>query len=143
VSERCGERLTLTCELQRGHGGPHWEDERPALRAEVERLRTLARFASAILDQFFNDGEFGDLDGGWVQDKAVELGLLVHPETAHDPDECEGCADEPRSCYVLSALSGEEEKCCDYADCAWNIGKAHLLHTPTEGQAETILGGKP
>jgi aromatic ring-cleaving dioxygenase len=83
-----------------------------ALKAEVERLTALARFASAVLDQFFNDGEFGDLDGAWVQDKAVELGLLVHPETAHDPDDCEGCADEPRSCYVLAAaaLAGEEGK---------------------------------
>jgi hypothetical protein len=73
--------------------------------AEIERLRALASFGLAVIAEYTEGSYFGDLDGGWVQDKAVELGVLVHPETAHDPNDCEGCADEPRSCYVLSDIA--------------------------------------
>jgi hypothetical protein len=75
--------------------------------ARVETPQPLAAFGKAIIESYFNDGYFGDLDGGDVQEKAVELGLLVHPEVAHDPDDCEACHDEPRSCYVLSAAALE------------------------------------
>jgi hypothetical protein len=76
-----------------------------AEKAEIDaaRMRVLADFGASIVEAYFDDGDFGDLDGGWVQDKAVELGLLVHPVVPHSPDDCEGCADEPGSCYVLDA----------------------------------------
>ena len=79
-------------------------------REENKTLRALAAFGKAIIEDYFNDGDFGDLDGGDVQEKAVEVGLLVHPEVAHDPNDCEGCSDEPRSCYVLSAAALGEVK---------------------------------
>jgi hypothetical protein len=90
-----------------------WFEEKAradAAEARVAALLPLATFGKAIIESF-NDGDFGGLDGDVVQEKAVEIGLLVHPEVAHDPDDCEGCSDEPRSCYVLSeAATALEEK---------------------------------
>ena len=96
------ERDRLHNEVNRSHS------EILSLKAEIARLRALASFGKAVIDDYVReDGDFGDLDGGWVQDKAIELGLLVHPATPHDPNDCEACYEEPGSCYVLSDIARE------------------------------------
>jgi hypothetical protein len=74
-------------------------------------LQALAKFGAAVIEEA--RGELGDLDGGWLQDKAVECGVL-EPVTALAPcgDECR-CAeydDFPQECFqypddVRSALT--------------------------------------
>ncbi len=52
-------------------------------RAQEPGTETLRAFACAVLDGYVT-GVVGDLDGGWLQDKALELGLLV--ESGNDGD---------------------------------------------------------
>jgi len=71
---------------------------------ELQRLRPLAQFALAVLEE--SRSELADLDGGWLQDKAAELGLLVRvPVTEPCGDECR-CAEYgafPQDCLRYSA----------------------------------------
>jgi hypothetical protein len=79
-------------------------------------LQALAKFGAAVIEEA--RGELGDLDGGWLQDKAVECGVL-EPVTALAPcgDECR-CAeydDFPQECFqypddVRSALTKISEQ---------------------------------
>lgn len=50
-----------------------------------KHLETLKAFARAVLDGY-RTGEVGDIDGGWLQDKALELGLLVASDAEGDPN---------------------------------------------------------
>lgn len=68
-------------------------------------LTALERFALAVLDDARES--YGDLDGAWVHEKAVELGIFT-PETVTapcDPDNCPCAevADFPQECYRYSA----------------------------------------
>ena len=67
-------------------------------------MTNLERFALAVLEE--SRDELCDLDGGWLQDQAEELGLLVRSVvTAPCNDECCPCADTgfPTDCLRYSA----------------------------------------
>jgi hypothetical protein len=49
--------------------------EAPTSAPQGGDLRPLIAFARAVLDGY-HTGEVGDIDGGWLQEKALELGLL-------------------------------------------------------------------
>jgi len=53
--------------------------------ALIEKHTTLALFARAVLDGYVT-GVVGDIDGGWLQDKAAELGLIVESGSDDDPN---------------------------------------------------------
>jgi hypothetical protein len=66
----------------------------------------LAAFGLAVLEE--SRMELADLDGGWLQDKAEELGLLVRVTVAEPCGEQCRCAeygDFPREClrYIAQA----------------------------------------
>lgn len=74
-----------------------WGKE-PETAAERYRL-----FAGMILKMHRNDGQPGDVDGGWLQDVATEIGLLEKFDVPTDG--CgEGCAciGESDYCYRLT-----------------------------------------
>ncbi len=60
---------------------------------DVEALRT---FAQAVMEAW----PYGDVDGGWLQDKALELGLLEKRE-----DQCQPCGE---SCLCAESVGPEE-----------------------------------
>lgn len=66
---------------------------------ENERLSALAAYGLACFDE--TRSELADLDGSWLQDKAVELGLL---HEVHTTEPCGGCCrcsewdDFPQDC---------------------------------------------
>ena len=70
--------------------------------------RKLIRFAGAVIDQYHNDGQMGDVDGGWISDKLVDLGVTV-PVPVTEPcceDNCT-CAEYdniPGNCHRLEAM---------------------------------------
>jgi hypothetical protein len=77
-----------------------------ALRAsppEAEGPSPLELFAMEVID---NSREYmGDVDGGWIQDRAAALGILVEtPVTEACGEECQ-CAEFgfPSECYRYSA----------------------------------------
>lgn len=76
----------------------------PVSAAELALLRPLAQFALAVLEE--SRSELADLDGGWIQDRAEKLGLLVCvPVTEPCGDECR-CAEYgafPQDCLRYSA----------------------------------------
>ena len=47
-----------------------------AAREPQDMAQALQEFAVCVLDGY-RTGVVGDIDGGWLQDKAIELGLLV------------------------------------------------------------------
>lgn len=66
-------------------------------------MSALERFAIAVLAE--SREELGDIDGGWLQDKAVELGVLVAVEVdgpCADQCRCEEYGDWPMNCYRYS-----------------------------------------
>jgi hypothetical protein len=71
------------------------------LRAALTASEKLAAYGAAVLAE--SREEFGDLDGGFLHDKAVEVGALVEVEVTEACAE-EGChcaeyGDFPQSCY--------------------------------------------
>jgi hypothetical protein len=50
------------------------KEENIRLEAELKAANVLARFGLAVLEEARID--LGDVDGGWLQDKALELGAL-------------------------------------------------------------------
>lgn len=87
------------CLLEAGHKGDHqWEP----LFSNTS-LDRLAIFGRMVLEQ--SRESFGDVDGGWIQDKAIECGLLQEvPVTASCGDDCR-CAewdDFPQRCLRLT-----------------------------------------
>ena len=70
-------------------------------------MSALEKFALAVLEESRN--ELCDLDGGWLQDKAEELGLLVREEAVEACDEewckCAEYGDFPQSCLRYSELT--------------------------------------
>src|SRR6187399_1900916 len=72
-----------------------------ALRSALTASEKLAAYGSAILAA--SREEFGDLDGGFLQDKAAELGVLVEIQVTEACAE-EGChcaeyGDFPQNCF--------------------------------------------
>ena len=67
-------------------------------------MTALEQFALAVLEESRHD--LGDLDGGWLQDKAEELGLLVRVDVAEPCGEYCHCAEYgafPQQCLQYSA----------------------------------------
>lgn len=70
-------------------------------------LRNLAKFGEAVLEEF--QEAYTDIDGGWLQDKAVECGVLVEVEATEpcgDNCGCAGVTDFPTTCYRRAADVG-------------------------------------
>jgi len=65
-----------------------------ALRAENERLRALALFGKAMLAEWWDDGNPGDIDGADAQEAAEASGLWHQVERHADGVECEWCGGE-------------------------------------------------
>lgn len=66
-------------------------------------MNALERFGLAVLAE--SREELGDIDGGWLQDKAIELGVLVAVEVASPcaaQCRCEEYGDWPMYCYRYS-----------------------------------------
>jgi len=66
---------------------------------ENERLSALAAYGLACFDE--TRSELADLDGSWLQDKAVELGLLREVHVTEPCGDCCRCAewdDFPQDC---------------------------------------------
>ena len=79
--------------------------ENRALRAENEGLIPLAKLGKWVLDMRA-EHDCADLDGGDIQDKAVELGLLEGVKVTESCGENCNCAeygDFPLTCFRLSA----------------------------------------
>jgi hypothetical protein len=101
----------------------------PMIAAAVATLRGLApapatdgdaRDAAARLVLAIFEEDRGDIDGGWLQDKAVECGVLVEVEATErcvDPEigncACAEYGDFPMTCYrlnsELAAIAKEKE----------------------------------
>lgn len=83
-------------------------------RLRADQVEALRAFAAAILGEAYEFGG-GDIDGGWLQDKGVETGVIVkvHVEEPCSEDHC-ACAewdDFPQECYRIApfVLVGGEE----------------------------------
>ena len=63
-------------------------------------MTPLERFALAVLEE--SRDELADLDGGWLQDKAEELGLLVRVQVTEPCGEGCRCEDFPQYCLRYS-----------------------------------------
>lgn len=64
----------------------------------------LAALGASVLRQWHNEGERGDLDGGWIQEEAARLGVLVpveRTEPCGDTCVCAEYADPPFTCYEI------------------------------------------
>jgi len=75
-------------------------DAIPVAADEGTTLRALAVFALAVLEE--TREELADLDGGWLQDKAEELGLLVRVEVVVPCGVTCRCEDFPMDCLRYS-----------------------------------------
>ena len=64
-------------------------------------MTPLEKFALAVLAE--SRDSLGDLDGGWLQDKAEELGLLVRVPVTEPCGEACRCEDFPSDCLRYSA----------------------------------------
>ena len=53
------------------------DEARTALLAYVAGVEQLATFGARVLMQHHGDGERGDVDGGWLQEAAVESGVMT------------------------------------------------------------------
>jgi hypothetical protein len=79
-------------------------------RLEVaEAERPLVTFARDVIDEFFHDGTCGDIDGGWLQDRLIDLKLVAHP--AAPVEGCNCCEEDPGECWhpvpiALRAVEG-------------------------------------
>lgn len=89
-------------------------DERTRNRAKRERQESateaLAKLGAWVLQQSRDD--FGDVDGGSIQDKAIELGLLEAIKVSQPCGELCRCAeydDFPQTCLRLTPLAILEE----------------------------------
>ena len=71
--------------------------ELAAALARAESAEKLARFGALVLDEHREN--IGDIDGGWMQDKAEEMGLLERVEVQ------KACGDENTPC-----------SCAEYGD---------------------------
>jgi hypothetical protein len=78
-------------------------------RADTAEARTVeANKAARLVAEIFNEDR-GDIDGGWLQDKAVECGVLIPVEATEpciDPEQgncaCAEYGDFPLTCYRLN-----------------------------------------
>ena len=80
--------------------------------AELTKLKAFALWA---LDGY-RDGDIGDIDGGALQDKAEELGLLVAvtvTEPCCDNCNCMSWDDFPQTCYRIPEWLKEQENECE------------------------------
>lgn len=72
-----------------------------ALRSALTASEKLAAYGAAVLDAHRED--FGDLDGGFLQDKAVDVGVLVEVRVEQACDgvgcHCAEYGEFPQSCY--------------------------------------------
>ncbi len=68
----------------------------------LDIMTKLERFALAVLEE--SRDEPGDLDGGWIQDEAEKLGLLVRVEVVSSCGDSCNCAykDFPQDCLRYS-----------------------------------------
>ena len=67
----------------------HWADRLDQIAAQMpdtELLDTLKTFARDVLDGYRTGVLVGDIDGGWLQDHALALGLLVESGSDADPN---------------------------------------------------------
>lgn len=61
----------------------------------------LAALALVLIAEWWDLGEPGDIDGGWIQDQLAEAGLFVAvPPGTHDA--CDTCEDGLYECSVLA-----------------------------------------
>lgn len=89
------------------------ERELSEANARIEKLEGARRLVTVIFAE-----DRGDIDGGWLQDKAVKHGVLIEVEATErcvDPDEgscaCAEFGDFPMTCYrVNPALLTKQEK---------------------------------
>lgn len=66
----------------------------------MSELTPLATFGARVLDEFRDC--YADLDGGWIQDTAVECGLLVEvkvTEACGENCRCAESGDWPMTCF--------------------------------------------
>ena len=72
-------------------------------------MDALTKFGLAVLEE--SRDELGDLDGGWLQDKAEELGLLVRVPVTEPCGELCRCDDFPMDClrYSDSVIAAMQE----------------------------------
>ena len=67
-----------------------------ALRARLAKAEAFARYVLEL----WADGEYGDIDGGLVQDEARRHGFQVEVPPGTHAD-CEGCNDGQDTCWEL------------------------------------------
>lgn len=129
-------------------GGPPSTKE-----ASQPPVPALAKFGAAVLEEA--RGELGDLDGGWLQDKALECGCL-ESVTAIAPcgDDCR-CAeygDFPQECFqyteeVRAALTKGAhrlDRLGDCKDCSYPaVGNWDANQCPGKGEAAATKEGVP
>ncbi len=65
-----------------------------------DRLTKAERFSRQILE-LWADGEYGDVDGGLIQDAARASGYHVEVPSGSHGQECEACQDGAESCWEL------------------------------------------
>lgn len=84
-------------------------------------LSPIEQFACEMIDQHRNDGYPGDVDGGWMQDRMIALGMLKITEVTEPCSETDCvCAETdgiPGECYrltpdMLKLLSVWRRECC-------------------------------
>lgn len=67
--------------------------------------RRICAFIAEILDETRNAHGPGDIDGGWLQDKLIEHGLLEGREVVEPCGENCSCENFPTTCFFESSLA--------------------------------------
>ena len=72
----------------------------------MDQLSPIVKFACAVIEQGRNDGYPGDVDGGWLHDAMVDMGLLRTVKVTEPCDDtncpCAESDDFPQECYRLT-----------------------------------------
>ena len=70
-------------------------------KAAPSPTETLARFGARLLDLYTDTWDYGDLDGSYVNDIALDVGVLVQREEKHPDGECEACSEFDAPCVEI------------------------------------------
>lgn len=92
----------------------------------TDAQQSLQTFALAVLKQWHNGGERGDLDGAWLQDTAEEAGVCVETERVTPCGPV--CPCEEYEGY------GQTVYCMPIRDDVFAMMQAETATTPTEGE---------
>jgi len=100
----------------------------------TDAQQSLQTFALAVLKQWHNGGERGDLDGAWLQEVAEEAGVCVETERVTP------CAVNCPCCDFQG--HGLQVQCMPIRDDVFALMQAERAHHTNRGRTRCRLDGK-